>query len=409
MVSAGPPRNGTAVGTEDTTELLESARRGDERAYLELVESHRSELHAHCYRILASVHDADDAVQDVLVRAWRGLPRFEGRSSLRTWLFKIATNVALDAVRRRSRRETPIEHGPPAALGGPPGDAVLEDIWIEPYPGRGPFDAATASPEARYERRESLELAFVAALQHLAPQQRAVLVLREVLGFPASDVAGILDTSVPAVNSALQRARSSIRSRLPGRSQHDELRALGDRRVARLAADYADAIERADVPRLLSMLTEDATWAMPPAPGWYRGHDAIAEFHTTYVNSQRWRHLPTWANGQLAIGCYMLEVGASYRGAVIDVLTLERGRIAAVMAFLVTEAADRPAGSYRGFTSAELFGRFGLPSELPLGDPSGCWPYGAAGPEAAVGPEAAAEPDPAGPPAGDSPEKPAAR
>ena len=192
--------------------LLERGRSGSDAAYQELVEVHRAELHAHCYRILGSVQDAEDALQDALLRAWRGLAGFEGRSSLRSWLYKITTNAALDVAQRRSRRELPMAHGPPAGPGEGSGAALLESVWVEPYLDQAfGVTSGFASPEARYERRESLELAFVAALQYLPPLQRAVLILREVLGFSNQETAGLLDTTVPAVQSALQRGRAAAR------------------------------------------------------------------------------------------------------------------------------------------------------------------------------------------------------
>jgi RNA polymerase sigma-70 factor, ECF subfamily len=358
-------KNGVS-GTDEQW-LLDSARRGDEDAYRELVEVHRAELHAHCYRMLASVPDAEDAVQDALVRAWRGLARFEGRSSVRTWLFKIATNTALDIARRRSRRELPLEHGPAAGPGESPGPPILETLWVEPYPDQmlGLSDRF-ASPESRYELRESIELAFVAALQHLPAQQRAVLILREVLAFTASEVAELLDTTVPAVNSALQRARVGAATRLPERSQQVTVRSLGEGRIRDLAARYSQAIERGDLKALLSLLTEDATWAMPPLATWYRGREAIATFHSRYVFTERWRHLTTRASGQLAVGCYTFDSDRHcYVASVLDVLTLEGDRIAQVTGFIATELLAHSDREQYRFVGAEAFPRFGLPDELP--------------------------------------------
>src|SRR3954470_12954193 len=212
--------------------LLQAARDGGEDAFGRLVEPYRGELHAHCYRMLGSVHDVEDALQDALLRAWRGLKRFEGRSSLRSWLYTIATNTCLNAIARRPKRVLPIDYGPATDPHTGPGEPLVESVWIEPYPDRelgvedGPY-----APEARYERRESLELAFIAALQHLPPNQRAVLILREVLGFSAAEVADTLETSVASVNSALQRARKTVDDKLPERSQQATLRALGDERL----------------------------------------------------------------------------------------------------------------------------------------------------------------------------------
>src|SRR5213082_1362992 len=187
--------------------LLERARDGDETAFAALLERYRGELHAHCYRMLGSVHDAEDALQDALLRAWRGLARFEGRSSLRSWLYRIATNTCLDTIERRPKRVLPIDYGPPADPHEGIGEPLVESVWVEPYPDeRLGLEDGFAAPEARYEQRESIELAFIAALQHLPPNQRAVLILREVLGYSAKEVAATLDTTVASVNSALQRA-----------------------------------------------------------------------------------------------------------------------------------------------------------------------------------------------------------
>ena len=216
----------------DERELIGRARRGDEGAYRALVERYRGELHAHAYRMLGSVHDAEDAMQDALLRAWRGLPRFDGRSALKSWLYRIVTNTCLDLINKRPKKVLPIDHGPPGDAHDGPGVPLTESIWIEPYPDEqlGLMDGR-AAPEARYEQRESVELAFVAALQHLPARQRAVLILREVLGYSANEVADTLETSAPAVNSALQRARKTIDETLPERSQAQTLRTLGDDRV----------------------------------------------------------------------------------------------------------------------------------------------------------------------------------
>jgi RNA polymerase sigma-70 factor (ECF subfamily) len=199
-----------AAGTSTRErELLASAREGDEGAFARLLEPYRPELHAHCYRMLGSVHDAEDALQEALLRAWRGLGRFEGRSSLRSWLYTIATNTSLNAIAKRPKRVLPIDYGPPADPHGGPGEPIVESVWIEPYPDEAlGLRDGYASPDARYEQREAVELAFVAALQHLPANQRAVLIMREVLGFSARESARILETSSAAVNSALQRARA---------------------------------------------------------------------------------------------------------------------------------------------------------------------------------------------------------
>src|ERR671915_2447646 len=224
------------MATQSTTQekgLLDAARDGDEAAFARLVEPYRGELQAHCYRMVGSVHDAEDALQDAMLRAWRAIGKFEGRSSLRSWLYTIATNTCLNLIARRPKRVLPLDYGPSfdphdQGIGMPP----VEATWVEPYPDQGlGLEDRYAAPEARYELRESVELAFVAALQHLPANQRAALILREVLGFSAQEAADALDTSVASVNSALQRARATIEKKLPEQSQQETLRSLGDEGV----------------------------------------------------------------------------------------------------------------------------------------------------------------------------------
>src|SRR3984885_6856357 len=237
---------GMATSAFDEATLLENARSGDEQAFAELAGVYQGELRSYCYRMLGSVQDAEDAVESALLGAWRGLDKFEGRSSIRSWLYSIATNTTLDITRHRSRRELPADFGPAAAVGAPVEQAVNDPIWLEPFPDQWLSGGAT-SPESRYEQRESVEIAFMILLQELPPLQRAVLILRDVLAFSAAEVAAQLETSVASVTSALQRARSAARARLPERSQQEALRALGDRAVADLARQYATALETGDV------------------------------------------------------------------------------------------------------------------------------------------------------------------
>jgi RNA polymerase sigma-70 factor (ECF subfamily) len=254
-------------------QLLEAVCRGDEDAFRRLVEPHRPGLRAHCDRMLGSV-DGEDALQEALLRAWRGLSRFEGRSSLRNWLYRIATNASLDALGRGPERVIPIHDAPPP--GGvnrqAGGGAAAGSMWVEPYPNEtlGSEDAY-AAPAACYEQREAVELAVVAVLRHLPPRQRAVLILREVLGFSADEAAQSLGTTVASVNSALQRARRALDARAPVYSQRARLRSLGDERVREMAASFIDAFERGDVDAIVSLLTEDATSALPSCAEWYRG------------------------------------------------------------------------------------------------------------------------------------------
>ena len=333
-------------------ELLAAARGGDEEAFRRIVEPHRAELHAHCYRMLGSLHDAEDALQNVMLRAWRGLRRFEGRSATRAWLYKIATNVCLDAIGKRPKRVLPIDYAPPVRTGDDPGEPLSESVWVEPYPDeRLGLEDGHAAPEARYEQREAVELAFIAALQHLPPRQRAALILREVLGFSAREVAAALETTVASVNSALQRARKAVDERLPEQSQQATMRSLGDERLRRVVEDFIDAFERGDIDAILNLLAEDATFTMPPYASWYRGREAIADSWLMPGGPPpRLRYVPTRANGQLALATYQLDRDeGGYVPIALDVLTLDGPRIADVTAFRMPEA----------------FRSFGLPDTLP--------------------------------------------
>ena len=354
---------GSPSATVRERKLLEAARGGDNDAFRRLVEPHRSELHAHCYRMLGSVHDADDALQDALLRAWRGLAKFEGRSSIRSWLYRITNNTCLDVISRRPKRVLPIDHGPAADPDYGPGEPLIESTWVEPYADEQlGLQDGYAVPEARYERRESVELAFIVALQHLPATQRAVLILREVLGFSAREVAQTLETTVASVNGALRRARKAVAEKLPDRSQQATLRALGDDGLRRIVDGYIDAWERADVDAIIAMLAEDATFAMPPLPTWYRGRDAIAVFLTRFaLRDGGQRLVPTRANGQLAFGAYAWDAETgSYTALSLDVLTLEGARATDVTCF-VTPATHGPA---RERFAADVFKRFGLPDRL---------------------------------------------
>jgi RNA polymerase sigma-70 factor (ECF subfamily) len=349
---------------DDEQALLRQAADGDEGAFRELVEPYRAQLRAHCYRMLGSLHDADDALQDAMLRAWRGLAGFEGRGSVRSWLYSIATNAAVDITRHRSRRELPVSFGPAAGPGGRVAEPVTDPVWLEPYPDQWLTGDVGSSPEARYEQRESVELAFLVALQRLPPRQRAVLILRDVMGFSAMEISSQLGTSVPSVNSALQRARASAHRDVPARSQQSVLRELGDQRTKALVRQYSDAIERGDTDTLIRMLTEDATWSMPPAPTWFQGLPSIREWLVRGPLPLRWKHRPAWSNGQLAVGCYIFdEDKGSYLPAVIDVLTLTGEKISAVTAFLAAGMADAPQDDGPG-SREEFFARFGLPAEL---------------------------------------------
>jgi RNA polymerase sigma-70 factor, ECF subfamily len=316
----------------------------DEYAFAEQLEPHRRELHAHCYRMLGSVQDAEDAVQETLLQAWRGLERFEGRSSLRSWLYAIATNVCLRMIERRPARVLPIDYGPPSDPHGPLGPPLVESTWIEPYPdaqlglGHGP-----AGPDAVYEQREAVELAFIAALQHLPARQRAVLILRDVLGFSGAEVATALDTTPASVYSLLQRAHATLADRLPDRSQQATLRALGDEQLRALVDRYVDAWAQGDVDTIAGMLTDTATLAMPPTAAWLRGRDAIAAFlrAAPLDGSRHWRLVPTSANGQPAMGVYLLDRSGAHLPYGVTLLSLRGASIAEVDIFRDPSAPER--------------------------------------------------------------------
>jgi RNA polymerase sigma-70 factor (TIGR02960 family) len=315
----------------------------DEAAFRELAEAHRRELQVHCYRMLGSLQDAEDLVQETLLAAWRGPDRFEGRASLRSWLYRIATNRCLNALRDRGRRVPELPAPPEGAPEPPAPTRRREPVWLEPYP-----DALLeGDPQTRYEAREAIGLAFVAALQRLPPRQRAVLVLRDVLGYRAGEVAEMLDVSEASVTSALHRARSALeplpieQAPMPG---SDAERAL----VAR----FTTAFERGDVRGVVELLTADALLTMPPEPLEYEGPAAIAAFLSTVPAGGRldlFRLVPTRANGQPAFGCYLRDAHAAIAHAYgLMVLTLHGDRIAAIT----------------GFPDTSVFPHFGLPRTL---------------------------------------------
>jgi RNA polymerase sigma-70 factor (ECF subfamily) len=341
---------GTATPAEDAPDLAR-ARGGDDSAFTRLVEPLRRELHAHCYRMLGSTHDADDALQDALLRAWRGVSRFEGRSSLRSWLYTVVTHTCLDIVERRSKRALPVDLGP-SSVRAVVGDAPRADVaWLGPYPDAS-LTSGLAGPDARYEQREAVELAFVAALQHLPGNQRAALLLFEVLGFSAAEIATAMDTSTASVNSALQRARQTVAERVPSVSQQQTLRQIDDVRLREIVADYSAALERGDADALVALLTEDVTWSMPPLPHWYHGLEAVTDFavQVPLTGCGSWRHIPTSANGQPALGCYLWddEAGA-HLGWSITVMTLRGEQIAELTTFI----------------GRDHLAPFGLPDSLP--------------------------------------------
>ena len=317
----------------------------DETAFRRLVETHEAELRAHCYQMLGSVQDAEDALQDTLLGAWRGLEAFEGRSSARTWLYRIATNACLKIIERRAKRVLPMDYGPAADPHDDTAEPVAESVWVEPFPDVG-LGGDLAGPDARYELRESVELAFVAALQNLPPNQRAVLILREVLGFSAREAAETLDTTTASVNSALQRARAAVDDRLPEQTQQATARALGDDGVREVVDAYVDAWQRGDVQAVVGMLTEDAAFSMPPMSTWFGGREEISEWLTRSPLSGDWdwKPLPVRANGQPALAFYSWDQDEeAYLPFALNILTLRGRQISDVTAFIVrsTEIPDR--------------------------------------------------------------------
>jgi len=333
-----------------TTSVLTRARAGDEQAFRDLTASYRRELQVHCYRILGSVQDAEDALQETLLSAWRGLAGYEERASMRAWLYKIATNRCLNVLRDSARRP---EERRPLTFEPPTPTRHGEFLWLEPYPDallEGVADAAPG-PEARYETHETIALAFVTALQRLPPRQRAALVLRDVLGFRAAEVATMLDTTETSVNSALQRARATLDATTPPRRDRAPLPSSPSERE--LVGRFADAFESGSVDQIVALLTDDAWVTMPPEPFEYQGPAAIDEFFTQAFAARGVRTdrlVPTRANGQPAFGHYIGDVHAPVvRGVGVIVLTLEGDRIAQLTRF----------------GGAALLARFGLPRTLP--------------------------------------------
>lgn len=309
---------------------LDAARSGDDRAFRELTEPHLHELHVHCYRMLGSIDDADDLVQETLIAAWRSLDGFEGRSSLRAWLYRIATNRCLNAIRDGKRRPPP---APTPPFDPPPPTRTVDVPWLQPYPDDHLMVAA--DPSSRSLARETIELAFVAALQSLPPRQTAALLLCDVIGFTAAEVADMLEASPTAIKGVLQRARATMSHAGPPTSGTHVAVGHED---ARLARRFADAFAADDVAGVIALLTDDAWLAMPPAPHEYRGPVAVAEFLRA---SARWRAgrnfllVPTRANSQTAFGCYLADAGdGAARATGIIVLTTSGDRISGITRFL---------------------------------------------------------------------------
>ncbi|WP_261989377.1 sigma-70 family RNA polymerase sigma factor [Streptomyces sp. uw30] len=330
-----------------TADLISKARAGDGEAFRELTEPHRRELQVHCYRMLGSLQDAEDALQDTLLAAWQGLEGFQGRASIRTWLYRIATNTCLNARRSASRR--PARAWDMSGVEPPEPTRLGEVVWLEPFPDallEGAIDVPPG-PEARYEQTEAISLAFVTALQALPPRQLAVLVLRDVLGFRASEVADMLDSTVESVHSALKRARAGLKGRRPPGDQRPA--APGSSSEQALVAQFVRAYESGDPDALVALFTDDVFLSMPPIPLEYEGRDVVGRvFAGIFRSGRRVDLVPTRANGQPAFGAYLRAVTGIRHGAGLFVLTLTGDRIDAFTRF-----------------DAGVLPRFGLPRSLP--------------------------------------------
>ncbi len=328
-------------------DLIARAQAGDGDAFRELTEPYRRELQVHCYRMLGSFQDAEDTLQETLLAAWRGLGGFtEERASLRTWLYKIATNRCLNALRAASRR--PAKEWDVPKVEPPEPTRLGEVIWLQPYPD-ALLEGAPSGPEARYEQAESISLAFITALQLLPPRQVAVLILRDVLGFHASEVADMLDSTVESVNSALKRARASLQRRLPSGADRQARAAAGSPAEEALVARFVSAWESADLDALVALLTDDVFISMPPMPFEYEGRDIVARFCASLFGAgRRFDLVPTRANGQPAFGAYLRGPDGIRHGTGLYVLTLDGDRICAMFRF-----------------EASVLPWFGLPRSLP--------------------------------------------
>jgi len=317
-----------------TADLIARARAGDGDAFRELTEPYRRELQVHCYRMLGSFQDAEDALQDTMLGAWQSLGGFEGRASLRTWLYRIATHRCLDARRSASRR--PAREWDVPGVDPPEPTRLGEIVWLQPFPDALLEGAISAplSPEARYEQNEAISLAFVTALQVLPPRQLAVLILRDVLGFHASEVAGMLDSTVESVNSALKRARASLQRRQPAGAAQEPAPVPGSPSEDAIVAKFVSAWESADLDALVALLTDDVVSSMPPMPFEYQGRDVVARFCASIFGAgRRFDLVPTRANGQPAFGAYLRAPSGISHGVGLYVLTLTGDRICAMTRF----------------------------------------------------------------------------
>jgi RNA polymerase sigma-70 factor (ECF subfamily) len=346
--------------TSQEARLLAAAQAGDAEGFGELTEPYRRELQVHCYRILGSVHEAEDMVQETLLKAWKRLSTYEGRAAFRAWLYKIATNTCLDYLdRQRRRRFLPMELRPSATAGQPIAPASHEMRWLEPFPDEWLSDKGAVNPEAHYTDSESISLSFLTALQVLPPRQRAVLVLRDVLDFSASETADVLEMTVSSANSALHRARTTLSQDYQGRERESSSISTPDERVQSLLNQFVEAWEAADVNGLVALLKEDAILAMPPSPSWYRGRESIRAFVAATVFADggmfegmardRWRLISTRANACPAFAIYERAEGNQYRAFGVHVVEYEAYRLTRIISFI----------------DPSLPARFGLPATLP--------------------------------------------
>jgi RNA polymerase sigma-70 factor (ECF subfamily) len=337
------------LNAEVTADLIDRARAGDGDAFRELTEPYRRELEVYCYRMLGSLQDAEDVLQDTFLGAWQGLKGFEGRASIRTWLYRIATNRCLNARRSASRR--PAKEWDIAAYEPPEPTRLNEVVWLEPFPDarlEGAVDVPLG-PEARYEQAESMSLAFVTALQLLPPRQLAVLVLRDVLGFHANEVADMLDSTIDSVNSLLKRARAGLQRRLPASADREPAPAPGSPSEQATVAEFVRAYESGDLDALVAMLTDDVFLSMPPLPLEYEGLGVVTRFYASMIGSgRRFDLVPTRANGQPAFGAYLRASTGIRHGTGLLVLTLTGDRICSVTRF-----------------DTSVLPWFGLPRSLP--------------------------------------------
>lgn len=345
MSNIGAQNSSLSASQAAETSRLEAALRGDSHQFGELTEPYRRELQVHCYRILGSLHEAEDMVQETFLKAWRRLGTHERRASFRAWLYKIATNTCLDLLdQRRSRRLLPLDALPesdPASSILPP---AAEMTWLEPFPDEWLHDPNSVNPEARYTDAESISLSFMTALQLLPPRQRAVLILRDVLDFSANETAEVLDITVSSANSALHRARKTLSQNYQNRDLESSTQAPADEKSQWLLDHFLQAWETADIDGLVALLRSDAALAMPPSPSWYRGPEAIRRFAASTVfadegmiggkASARWRLVPIRANSAHAFAIYQRDEKGDYQAFGIHVLNLKEAKLSQIISFI---------------------------------------------------------------------------